>query len=90
MPEQEKKPVLVHLTVDCIKQLDILAGFYSKTRLAVIRDILQRGIKEHSDTYVRHQHELREMDRIFNEMSNRATEKEQKLKAANARWEDSY
>ena len=88
--EHGKKPVLVHLSIHCIKQLDTIAGFYGKTRLAIIREIIQKGLKDHSDTYSAQMQGLNEMNRVFNEMSLKTAEREQKLRASKARWEDSY
>ena len=86
----EMKPVLLHLRVECVEQLDTLARFYGKTRLCIIREIINKGIKDLTDSYAAHKQELNEVKRIFDEMDHRAIEREQKAKAFKAKWEDSY
>lgn len=88
--KSEMKPVLLHLRLDCVEQLDTLARFYGKTRLGVIREIITKGLRDLTDAYAAHEQELKEIKRIFDEMDHRAIERDQKLKAAKARWEDSY
>ena len=88
--KQPTKPILVHLPIACIAQLDTLARFYGKTRLCIIREIIHKGIKDLIDTYAAHEQELHEIKRIFDEMDQRAIEREQKIKALKAKWEDSY
>ena len=46
--------------------------------------------KEKETLAIAHEQELNEVKRIFDEMDHRAIEREQKLKAAKARWEDSF
>lgn len=85
-----KRSVLVHLSEDCISALDILARYYKKTRVAVIREMIEKGLKIVSDNYANETRKLAEIESIFKEMEFRAIQREEKANATPKRWEDSY
>ena len=84
------RPLFLHIPVDCVNQLDILARYYGKTRVALIRDILQKGLQEMMETYSDHQREATRAQKVFDEMDRVATIRDFKIKDAKTSWEDSY
>lgn len=84
------RPVLVTLPVEWIEQLDTLARFYNKSRLAFIRDFIAGGLKALVEKYESSADELAAQSRIFREMEEKALKAEASRMAVKSRWEDSY
>ena len=76
--DQEMMTVLISIPIQWVNQIDIIADFYCKSRMTFLRDFIHEGIKHSTDKYQSAYDELEDMNRIFNEM----TQKTAKLKAA--------
>lgn len=76
-PAQEMIAILVTIPKDWVQQIDVIADFYCKSRMTFIRDFIHEGIKNTTNKYQAAYQELKEMDRIFDEM----TQKSAKMKA---------
>lgn len=94
LPSPDKKPmrcVLVALPSEWVDQLDAFSAFYSKSRLALIRELIKDGIGELITSYAGKEQELEDMKKYFAEIQQKTVENEVKKQAGKAtRWEDSY
>ncbi len=94
LPPTNKKPmrcVLVALPSEWVDQLDAFSAFYSKSRLALIRELIKDGIGDLVTSYAGKEQELEDMKKYFAEMEQKTVEIEAKKQAGKVtRWEDSY
>ena len=74
---QEMTSILISIPSEWVQQMDVIAEYYCKSRMTFIRDFINEGIKQTTDKYQSAHKEIEEMDRIFNEM----TQKTAKMKA---------
>lgn len=85
-PHQEMTSILITIPSQWVQQMDAIADFYCKSRMTIIRDFIQQGIKEISQKYANRHQELEAMNKIFDEMTERTKKFEETQKELKERW----
>lgn len=85
-PDQEMIAILVTIPKDWVQQIDVIADFYCKSRMTFIRDFINDGIRNTTDKYQAAYKELKVMDRIFDEMTQKAAKMKAEQESRKSGW----